>query len=136
MPEAMMDKEDKAARGTETTSQARARVMSVHAAADHGRHHFTGEKLANIEDDDPFVPVFEAIDKAQELALPLLFGACRFLAVIPGGNSWLFPAIGRWATHGRSTLLTSLRCRCSIDPRRGHCNDHGQLLPEDLRLLL
>ena len=31
--------------------------------------------MANIEDDDPFALVFHAIDKMQELALPLLLGA-------------------------------------------------------------
>jgi len=55
--------------------KSRPRVASTHEQADHGRHHFTGEKLSNIEADDPFLIVFEYIDKAQELALPLIFGA-------------------------------------------------------------
>ena len=42
---------------------------------DHGRHHFASEKLAVIEQDDPFKFVFEAFDMLQECAVPLILGA-------------------------------------------------------------
>ena len=49
---------------------------SSQAAAydDHGRHHFASEKLAVIEQDDPFRQVFVLIDLMQEYAVPLILG--------------------------------------------------------------
>jgi hypothetical protein len=41
---------------------------------DHGRHHFASERMAAIEEDDPFLGVFTFVDKLQELAVPLILG--------------------------------------------------------------
>jgi hypothetical protein len=54
--------------------------------ASDGRQHLESEKLADIEADDPFIQLFEAIDTVQELALPLVLGTHRLLqTVLVGG---------------------------------------------------
>ena len=59
---------------TEASSSSRA------AYDDHGRHHFAAEKLAVIEQDDPFKLIFVVLDVVQEYALPLIVGI--FVALV------------------------------------------------------
>jgi len=84
---------------------------SSQAAAydDHGRHHFASEKLAVIEQDDPFRQVFVLIDLMQEYAVPLILGIIVALIM---ANVWPEMQEDGFLFCGRSRRILKINDPC------------------------